>query len=432
MKRACLLAGESRGKTLVTEGFKWKCEHLHRFNEHPSGGFTITGGPAAVEEKPHRMKGRKAELEALMAEARALKSHLREEDYGGIRHRIAGIRGDRGMGKTRLVLEAAEMIRDDFTVLTGTPGGCKWLHDSLWGSLLKKGPWEPEEMSKTCRNFIRRYGNENSPAPGVRELPEFRRKLSLVLAAAASRNPLAVILEDIDRADSASIQTLREVMGSRAFKTPVLFMVTYENTPADLGGRAADSVRSLEITLCPLSREASEAVVHESLGVSSCDVEPKTMEYLLDMGGGNPLFLKKTACHALKTGSLVRGHNGELRLTGVPRRIPELIRASVLGRLYRLPRRLIDGARAASALEGPFTPKDVRRLFGEGEPKDRIEDLLAKLEEEGSSPDRAPPSPESIPLQGNMKEGPFWKPSRSRTGKGFRKAGTTGTNPRVH
>lgn len=383
VKRACGLAGESGGKALVTERFKWKCEHLHSFPEHRSGGFTISSQPPQAEGSTHRMAGREAELEALLREARALKTLQREDDYGGIRHRITAIRGGRGMGKTRLVRGAADTIKDEITVLTGIPGGCPWLHDSLWGSLLRNGGWETEEMSEACRKFIGRYGGETSPAPAIDELPDFRKNLSMALAVAASWNPLVVILEDIDRADSSSIQTFREIIGSRAFRMPVLFMVTCDDPPEDLGGRAADSVHSLEITLGPLSHDASETLVKLILGGDTAVVGPETMEYLLDMGGGNPLFLEKTIGHGLKTGTLVNDDKGVLRLTGEPDRMPEVIRASVLGRLYRLPRKLVDTARAASAVGGPFTPEEIERLFGNHGGVERMADMLAELAGQG-------------------------------------------------
>ncbi len=383
VKRACGLAGESRGKALVTERFKWKSQHLHRFAENHSGGFTITAGPPEAGEPPHPLTGRETELEALLREARALKSLLREADYGGIRHRITVIRGSMGMGKTRLVRGAADAIKDDFTVLTGNPVGCPWLHDSLWGSLLRNAGWETDEMSEACRKFIELYGGETSPAPAIDELPDFRKHLSMALAVAASWNPLVVILEDIDRADSSSIQTFREIIGSRVFKMPVLFIATCEDPPEDLGGRAADSVHSLEITLGPLSREASETVVKHILQGDTAGVAPETMEYLLDMGGGNPFFLEKTIAHGLKTGVLINDDNGVLRLIREPDRMPEVIRASVLGRLYRLSRRTIDIARAASAVGGPFTPTDMDRLFGNHAGGVKVADILAELEGEG-------------------------------------------------
>lgn len=388
VKRACDLAGESRGKAITTAGFKWKCSHLNVFREYSSEGFTITGRSSENREQEPPMAGRDAELETLLAEARELRVRQKEDDYGGIRHRIAGINGSRGMGKTRLVRKAGSAMGDEFTVLTGAPGGCPWLHDSLWGSLLAGGGWNTDEMSLSSRDFLRRYGSETSPAPGIDELPDFRKGLSLLLAGRASRTPLMVILEDIDRADSSSIQTFREILGSRTFKVPVLFMVTYETPPDDLAGSTADSVHTLEIALGPLSGEESERLVRERLGVNGEDVEPWAMDFLTAMGGGNPLFLAETVDHAVQTGNLVPDENGILRLKGEPDDMPEIVKASVLGNLYRLPRRLIDAARAASALGGPFTPEDISRLFGNSAEWGGMADTLAELEGEGFLTDR--------------------------------------------
>lgn len=276
------------------------------------------------------------------------------------RAQLVLVSGEPGAGKSRLVREA--VTRDAARVAWAT---C-WEADgapAFW-------PWI--QLVRCC---LRTPGGEawrTRDDPAVAEvlalLPEvagavppdasrFRLFEGVIglLAAAAGGDLLAVVVDDLQRADEPSLRLLAFVLHS--IDAPVLLVGVYRDTelPSDgplaavLGDLAAAG-RELVVTglsvgeLAELAREAFPDVTDETVS----DLHRRT--------GGNPFF-------AVELLRLMRAHRG--RDVASPRwAVPGGARSVVDRRLARLSQPCHDALRVASVLGSPFDAELLGRCLG--------------------------------------------------------------------
>jgi class 3 adenylate cyclase len=275
--------------------------------------------------------------------------------------------GEAGLGKTRLIAELRRMAE-------GTIGTEFWLesrgvsYDSvrpmalimqrihqLYGLEAGATPDEirravspmhearPEivdEMVATIDAGLtaRRAGDDD--AVGGSELKQRSMDVFLdSISAYAAQNPLVLVFDDLQWADSVSVEVIEHALSS-VDRLPVLF-VWGLRPDRDSGGwrlkQIAESKfphRYQEMALMPLSREASTELLGALHDSDSGPVDPA----ILEAGAGNPLFLEELATGPVEAGMLSAGLQSLItaridQLQSVDRTV--LQAASVLGRVFR-------------------------------------------------------------------------------------------------
>lgn len=122
--------------------------------------------------------------------------------------------------------------------------------------------------------------------------------LSEMLIAVSAERPLVLLVDDGDRADTASLRVLRAV-GNRTTGASVLVVVTGRTQQTELGFRALDW-RSTR--LAPFSAAES----HRFLDALDSSCPPEARDSLVNLARGNPLFLQELATHWRRRGEVAQ------------------------------------------------------------------------------------------------------------------------------
>ena len=186
--------------------------------------------------------------------------------------------GEPGIGKTRLATEAAD--RADAAGLTVVWGRCRESEAAppLW-------PW---------MQVLRRLGKATRGLDvGAGPQARFRQfeQIEEWLREACDRGPLLVVLDDVHRADEASLRLLG-YLGDLLWPAPLGLVVAYRDVDLVPGSTAtavlADLARSApRFTLSGLTRDDVGAWLSQS-GVMA---DPKDVH---ERTGGNPLYVVET------------------------------------------------------------------------------------------------------------------------------------------
>ena len=321
--------------------------------------------------------GRAGELQALAA---AL------NDADAKRGGALFVVGESGIGKTRLVTTLGEQaaqrgfavaVGRGYPVETGVPYAVfsdallpllRGLEPSALTLLTRGGT---EELAQLFPALA--AGTRGSIAPVRGDPAEVKARLlwnfSQFLSRYAAKRPLLVVLENLQWADSASLEMLhfaaRQLGGDR------LLIVATHNDPELRGNPALrateQSLRNLgaiqRIRLAPLSVDGVAELLGRSFDVDAARVAPFA-ERLHRWTGGNPFFIEETLKSLVESGQLARGHAGWAGWEIDELRVPATIREAALARLADLPpdaRRLAD---SAAALGGRTTHGELGAVTG--------------------------------------------------------------------
>jgi class 3 adenylate cyclase/tetratricopeptide (TPR) repeat protein len=318
--------------------------------EHPipislvDGECAIVTAPASEGAAFH---GRETEMAAL--------DRVRSEVAGGA-GRVVLVRGEAGMGKTRLAAELERLVAaDGWVVSTGrahehTAGEpfAPWI--PLLESLLDFGPGDDaaartgratEAVQRMAPAFTE-WAPLLNPLLGlaipqtdfVRSLSDTSRRermfdlVAELLRHRATSSPLLLHLEDAHWADASSLELLQHVArGVRSHRILLFVTERFDGAPElDLPAGA-----TTELDLVQLSGEAAHAVIRETLGRELPD---PAVRVLLDKTRGNPLFLQEVA-RSIARSDWVACVSDERELTrrlsemDIPDRIQGLLMSSI-------------------------------------------------------------------------------------------------------
>jgi ABC-type transport system substrate-binding protein/class 3 adenylate cyclase len=280
---------------------------------------------------------------------------------------IVSVTGEPGIGKSRLVAEAAGPLRDRLTVLEGralsyTEGFAYWPFRELLRDWLSAGVTASEARLrldlKTALHGV--FGDDREPYPFLasmlglqpdaeaREmLNEFsrdavhRRTVEIVaelLCRLARERPLLVVFEDLHWADEPSlelIESLLELTESEALGLVLLYRADREHGSWRVGERARQRFphRYCEVELRPLLEADSGLLIEELAGAAV----PQTVTGLLaQRSGGNPLFLSEAVRELIERGALTRGGDGWSASDVEALEVPALVQGVIQARLDRL------------------------------------------------------------------------------------------------
>ncbi len=335
--------------------------------------------------------GRGRELDVLREASRQARAGER---------RLVLVAGEPGIGKTRLTRQLAIEAYEGGTVLRA---GCQ--EDALL-------PYEP--FVEALRHYARSLPPEwtdLSLGPGGAELtqlvpelaaalptqpeiatrdPETRRYMlfeavSLLVAGAAARTPLLLVLDDLHWADRDTLHLLRHMMRA-PHEAPLLILGTYR--PAEVGAPhpLAELMADLRrdglferITLDGLDeRHVAELIAthagHEApAGVVSA---------VHDQTDGNPFFVEEVMRHLIETGLLFeRGGRWSSALTADEIGVPEGVKDVLGSRLARLS----DGCRSVLAQAAVLGREFSFEILAATADSPGGEEVMAAVEEAGAA-----------------------------------------------
>ena len=254
-------------------------------------------------------------------ELRVVRGHLSSRGPG-----LLLVAAEAGMGKTRLVSVAAEAARSEtfIGVGAGLPLSAQVpllpiadaLHDVADAD---EGGWLTDTLAE-CPDYVRSAAPLLLPelaepdASGGRDdeasaSPRLFSAVSLLLAALCRRRPMALLIEDLHWADSASLDLLEYLV---AHQHPVPMVATFRMddptvraAPREWFTRVvrAPTVRLLE--LAPLSREETAQQI-SLLRHGSGAPEPGLVDQIYQRSLGQPLFTEQLAVHAAGGAGLPR------------------------------------------------------------------------------------------------------------------------------
>ncbi|MFF4309203.1 BTAD domain-containing putative transcriptional regulator [Streptomyces sp. 900105755] len=249
---------------------------------------------------PGLFVGRSQELRTLAGAARAAR------DGGG----LALVTGAAGAGKSAFLDRAAARLRETgWRVVVGrcpeyegAPPAWAWV-EALGALAREVPPARPEELTV----LLREPESTAAPAPdGEASAGRFRmhRAFAAWLRAATSRAPLAVLLEDLHRADAetlALVETAAAVTG-----VPLLTVAGYR--PTEVGEHLLKTLAHLapaapyRIALDGLPLRDTATLVDAVCGTP---VDPATVAALAERTGGNPFYVLESARLLADEGALV-------------------------------------------------------------------------------------------------------------------------------
>lgn len=311
--------------------------------------------------------GRRAELAQL---ATALDIALETR-----RGTVAVVRGEAGIGKSRLVEEIAHRAEAGgwrvrwARVLEFTAGSTSDPLAALGHDLIADlAPIEPGAGSARVQALAERIGLPNELRLALEELAgselaaEDRRRfaampedarismrhqaLTALAAAMAMERPLLLLVEDVHWATEATLAGLGTLARSATGSQPVVVMMTTRNE-GDPSRRPdfAAGAHSLTIDLGPLATEDARAHVASLLAGARSQVEQ-----CVARAQGNPLFLEQLARHTAAG--------------GLDEALPSSIRSAVLARIDRLKPADKQVLQAAAVLGDQFTENALGYVAG--------------------------------------------------------------------
>ncbi|MFT5531193.1 MAG: class 3 adenylate cyclase/tetratricopeptide (TPR) repeat protein [Candidatus Poriferisodalaceae bacterium] len=334
---------------------------------HVYQAITETAPPG---RRPRRERaplvGREAEHIQLMAGI--------ETSVARSRAHLINILGEAGMGKTRLAEEVAEVaeVQHDALVLEGrvVPYGetnpvrsigeaisdlCELsTADSadiayrkvseLVARMLEIGAAsaDVERVTEALLHVIGR------PTP-LRSLEQTRRTSEVLeglrrfFDAAASRQPVVLILGDVHWADPRLLALVEHLLAALASRPFIVIASARWTVDEERWVVSPGRHNTMVLNLDPLDRDASRELIAELIGA---DVPDSVAEQLHDRSGGNPFYLEEIANLLREAGVVGPGTRGDFDVRGVAE-LPSTLRGLVAARLDSLSsdeRSMVDNA----------------------------------------------------------------------------------------
>jgi len=357
----------------------------------------------------------------------------REKEFTELQHRLnaavagscqfAGLAGEPGIGKTRLLEELKKLatIRR-IRVLYGRfveqdrafsyQGFCELIQDYFQSKDPGSSVAERPDFSDLAPELLSLFpllteivelrssvsGDSKVASAGERKAEDrvqIFELLARTLARIAGGKPLVLILENLHAAE-VSIEALQYIV-RRLGPTPTFFVGSYRHTETDkrhplvrMLDSFADDPRFAPITLGPFSPSEHRALVESVVGASKLSEE--ICQRLHEATEGNPFFTKELIHSLIDSGGIAKDDTGAWSFStraGISSdALPATIQQAVEKRIERLPAELRDLLSTASVLGRSFEFRDLETLSeGARNLDESIDRLLAEgiLEEERES-----------------------------------------------
>jgi class 3 adenylate cyclase/tetratricopeptide (TPR) repeat protein len=287
---------------------------------------------------------------------------------GGALH-VVGLRGEAGIGKSRLIAEwCAGASAQPFTVCVTRAHGYGGVNSYGLMADLARGLIGPGVGQPSPSSHIAALGDllEHSVAdPAWLALtPAARRRrimdgLNWLVTDRLRQGPLLLVLEDIFLADRESQRVLESLVPTLE-GLPLLICVSYRQ---DFAHRWADAPWFSEHWLAPLRESEMRALAHAMLGQH--ESVTAIVDEAVERAGGNPFFLEQLAITLIDEGAMA-GTPGAYRLTRPygEIRAPASISANICARVDRLIPDAKAALEAAAVLGDPIGCDLIARMQG--------------------------------------------------------------------
>lgn len=340
--------------------------------------------------------GRSAAIERLSAAFDAMQAG---------RAQLVSVVGEAGAGKSRLLIELfARLERDERFALTGVRRtACSSLGEPTYGTfgaLFREGyrvdAADSLEVARSkLQQGLQALGADADEADAVaqvlnyllgieearpRDIEPEQLQRQITLAARAllerrlMRQPLMVVVDDLQWADAASVDLLGELVDQLADR-PLMLLVSQRPD-----ARALRCVRAQQSTieLGPLGADDARALVDHLLGAPSDDGLAPVRQLVVARAGGNPLFVEEIVRSLVSAGLLIRRNErwacaGPCGAVDVPPTLMGLL-LSRIDRLGADDRRVLQ---EAAVLGAEFDPALLQRIASEPRTTDAVLRRLA-------------------------------------------------------
>lgn len=340
---------------------------------------------------PSRLSGRQDELARLWQQF--------EQTTVGRFHAVL-VAGEPGIGKTCLLKEVAGraeqagalILRGGAFQADGMPPYQPFL-EALGGYIRTTAPAHLRETAGPMASVLATILPELSmalgevspsyPVPTEQARMRLFEAVGMFLARLSSLSPLVLVLDDLQWADSATLDLLRHVVRQQS-TARLLILGAYRagelvSNPA-LEHTLLDLSRTRLLTSLPLGPLTEHEIAAVAEAAMSVPVDSGVARLLFMHSEGNPFFAEELLRAWVETGALgVRA--GRLTQVGTfPHVLPSSIVGIVQERLSRLPDATVEALRTAALLGRSFEVARLCEVLGEVQAEAVDESLLAAVE----------------------------------------------------
>ncbi len=328
----------------------------------------IVGG---LQDSAAAPLARRRFLGPLVGRAEALDALAQVADdvcRGGLRG--VGVRGDAGIGKSRLLAELSirlagrgfttvsvaarsyasqapySLVADIVRALQATAGGTI--------ALPPEASNDPQGAELHAAALADLLGN-GDPVDAWRALTPTQRREYLahtfvaLVRARMSGAPMLLLVEDVFLADQSSVRLL-ESLPRRLQELPLLILMSYR---PDFSHRWTDAPWFVEHQVGPLAPADLSSLADELLGTDASLQDIRAT--LLERAGGNPLFLEQMVMTLVDAGSLLGSPGAYHRAPAeMLLRVPASIQTIIGARVDRLPEGVKASLEAAAIIGEPI------------------------------------------------------------------------------
>jgi ABC-type transport system substrate-binding protein/class 3 adenylate cyclase len=310
---------------------------------------------------------------------------------------VVSVTGEPGIGKTRLMAEAVEPVRDRLRVLVGrslsyTQGFSYWpirdlLRDWLGASATSSEARVRFDLKAALHELYGAGGDERYPflanllglqetdrraAADVRELSRdslHRRSLEVVadlLRRLAAERPLLVVFEDLHWADELTLQAVESLLDlteTEALGIVLLYRSERELPSWGVGERARQHYphRYVEVELRALTGDATLALTQ---ALADAPLPAAVADLIAQRAGGNPLFVGEALRDLVERGALRRQNGGwEVAVDTGLLEVPALVQGVLQARLDRLEPAAREAAAVAAVIGRRFGMPLLERVL---------------------------------------------------------------------
>ncbi|HSV57979.1 MAG TPA: AAA family ATPase, partial [Variovorax sp.] len=292
--------------------------------------------------------------------------------------RAVGVRGDAGIGKSRLLAELSTRLAEQgfTTVSVVARSYASQAPYSLVADIVRalqgaapgeaaKLPHDDDHGAELHAAALADLLGHADPALAWRALTPTQRREHLahtfvaLVRACMGGAPLLLLVEDVFLADQSSVRLL-ESLPRRLQEQPLLLMMSYR---PDFTHRWSDAPWFTEHQVGPLASQDLSSLANELLGSDASLQDIRAT--LLERAEGNPLFLEQMVMTLVDGGSLL-GTPGAYRRAPAEMllRVPASIQTIIGARVDRLPEGAKASLEAAAIIGEPIAAATVAAVRG--------------------------------------------------------------------
>ncbi len=316
------------------------------------------------------------------------------EAADGGRGRLVLLAGEPGIGKTRLAQEASVHAREGGFVVAS--GRCYEAQSGIpfypfleaLGTLYEDAPRKVREKIPERWPYLARLLPDHFPlasSGGREEAQRLLRAVTGFVREVSARRPVALLLDDLHHADSASVDLLAHLC-RHTRSDRILLLGTYRDVEVGPEHPLRKAVRELDreqlvekVEVRRLGREETVALMSDRL--PEAEVSREFSGLVFDRTGGNPFFTVEVLKALIERGDpfLWVGHWLSKDMQDFA--VPESVSEAILERVSRLRPETRQVLEEASVLGQVFGLDDLMAVVGLGE--DDVEEALEEAEASG-------------------------------------------------